>query len=125
MIKKWLKIYPVVAISTLALSGCAFLGGAEKPISIMAAPVERLPLALAPPSPIKFAPLEWRVVTPENIDRVWEQLRAQKQDLVLFALTDTGYQQLSLDFAEIRAFISNQKFIILKYQEYYEPKKEK
>jgi hypothetical protein len=70
---------------------------------------------------VVFAPLTWRVITPDNIDAVWAELKAQNQELVLVSLTAGGYQQLSVDFADIRAFISNQRFIILRYQEYYEP----
>jgi len=45
------------------------------------------------------------------------------QSLVLFALTDDGYQQLSMSMGDIRNFISTQRTIIIKYKEYYEPVK--
>ena len=38
-------------------------------------------------------------------------------------LTDDGYEELAIDMAEIRAFIAQQREIIAKYREYYEPKK--
>jgi hypothetical protein len=106
----------------LTLTGCAFFGKPTQPVTVLAKPVQKLPLNLAAPRPLAFVPLTWRVITPDNIDSVWAELRSQKQDPVLFALTPGGYQQLSLDIAEIRAFISNQRFIILRYQDYYEPR---
>jgi hypothetical protein len=42
---------------------------------------------------------------------------------VLFALTDDGYEELSIDIAQIRALIAQQRDIIIRYREYYEPKK--
>jgi hypothetical protein len=43
--------------------------------------------------------------------------------MVLFALTDDGYEELATDMAQIRAFVSQQREIMVKYREYYEPKK--
>jgi hypothetical protein len=63
------------------------------------------------------------VVTPDNIDQVWRNLEEKKIDLVLFAITDDGYEEMALNLAQIRNFISQQREIIIKYREYYEPKK--
>jgi hypothetical protein len=124
MIPNWPNISKIAITSALllTLTGCAFFGKSTQPVTVMAKPVQKLPLNLAAPRPLAFVPLNWRVITPDNIDSVWAELRSQKQEPVLFALTPGGYQQLSLDVAEIRAFISNQRFIILRYQDYYEPR---
>jgi hypothetical protein len=58
--------------------------------------------------------LQWFVVTPENIDQVWKKLEEEKVDLVLFALTDDGYQELAMTMAELRNHIANQRAIISK-----------
>ena len=75
------------------------------------------------PPPIKARELQWFVVTPENIEQVWKKLEEEKVDLVLFALTDDGYQELAMTMAELRNHIANQRAIIIKYKEYYEPPK--
>jgi hypothetical protein len=36
-------------------------------------------------------------------------------------MTDKGYEQLSLTMAEIRNYIAQQRAILIKYKEYYEP----
>ena len=41
-------------------------------------------------------------------------------DYALFALTDTGYEKLALNFADIRNKLAEQRQIILSYKEYYE-----
>jgi len=67
--------------------------------------------------------MQWFVVTKENIDQVWKKLEEDKVDLVLFALTDDGYQELAMTIAELRNHIASQRAIIVKYKEYYEPPK--
>jgi hypothetical protein len=85
--------------------------------------VERTRLNLADPTPLKGRELNWIVVTPENAEEVWKRLKEENTDLVLFAITDDGYEQLALTMAELRNFIASQKAIIVKYKEYYEPPK--
>ena len=75
------------------------------------------------PPPVKVREMQWFVVTKDNIDQVWKKLEEDKVDLVLFALTDDGYQELAMTIAELRNHIANQRAIIIKYKEYYEPPK--
>lgn len=80
----------------------------------------RTPLALTDPEPLQVAPVKWVVITPDNADSVFKQLAAKGQSLVLFALTDDGYQQLAVTMSEVRNFIATQRAIVIKYKEYYE-----
>ncbi len=68
--------------------------------------------------------IKWVVITPENAEQVWAKMKEENKDLVLFGLSDDGYEQLSINMAEIRSFIDKQRLIIIKYKEYYEPPKE-
>jgi hypothetical protein len=97
-------------------------GEQVKPVEIQTRAVERAPLRLSDPEPVRFRDLEWTVVTPDNIEKVWADLRAKNVDLVLFALTDDGYESLALDFAAIRRYIVMQREVAQKYRDYYEPK---
>ena len=63
------------------------------------------------------------MITPENIDQVWARMKEKGVDLVVFALTDDGYQELAMTMAEVRNHIASQRAIIVKYKEYYEPTK--
>lgn len=112
-------------ILCLNLSGCAWLPWwkSEDPIVINKKAVERTPLALPDPSPVRPTAVEWLVVTPENVDKVWELLKKKNADLVLFAVTDDGYETLATDMAQIRNYMAQQREIIIRYREYYEPKK--
>jgi hypothetical protein len=85
--------------------------------------LEKTPLALPDPQPLKTRPIQWVVITPDNADAVWNRLAEDDEDVVVFALTADGYQQLAVTIAELRNLIATQRVIIQKYREYYEPKK--
>lgn len=116
----------ILLSSLFLISGCSILptfGSKTQPIEIQKKEVERTRLDLPLPPPLKARELQWFVVTPENIDQVWKRLEEEKIDLVLFGLTDDGYQELAMTMAELRNHIANQRAIIIKYKEYYEPPK--
>ena len=117
---------PLLSLSLI--SGCAslwpFSSKSEvKEVQIQKKEVERARLDLPVPPPIKAREMQWFVVTPENIDQVWVKLKEQGTDLVVFALTDDGYQELAMTMAEVRNYIASQRAIIVKYKGYYEPTK--
>ena len=122
---------PILIISLLlitSLSGCAsfknLFGTTEKPVQIVTKPLERTPLDLPMPDPIKSRNITWVIVTLENVEAIFKQLEAKGQTPVLFALTDDGYQELAFNMVDIRNFINSQRNIIIRYKDYYEPKKE-
>jgi len=117
---------PVLSLSLI--SGCASIwpfGGGQKvqQIEIQKKEVERVRLDLPVPPPLKAREMEWFVMTPQNAEQVWTRLKEQNVDLVVFALTDDGYQELAMTMAEVRNYIASQRAIIIKYKEYYEPNK--
>jgi hypothetical protein len=119
-----MKSIIAVIIAASMLQGCALLGWkAIEGIEIKKKAVERTPLNLADPQPLKPTAPQWRVITPENQAQVFAELKSKNIDQVLFALTDDGYEELSVDIAQIRALIAQQRDIIVKYREYYESKK--
>lgn len=109
------------------ISGCSALSWFKrdevKPIEIQTKQVERTPLNIADPTPLKGREIKWVVITPQNAEQVWQKLTQENTDLVLFALTDDGYESLAITMAELRNFIAQQRTIILQYKNYYEPPK--
>ncbi|MDB9980528.1 hypothetical protein OAD61_00300 [bacterium] len=65
------------------------------------------------PDPLSLRDVEFIVITPENIDEVFANL---KNDQVLFAVTTKGYEDLALNLSDVRAYINQQKGIIILYQ---------
>ena len=113
-----------VIVMGLSLQGCALLGwNSVQPVEIQKRAVERTPLNLPDPQPLKPVAPQWIVITPENQAQVFADLKSKNIDMVLFALTDDGYEELAVDMAQIRSFIAQQRDILVRYREYYEPKK--
>lgn len=63
-------------------------------------------------------------MTPANQEEIFKKIEEKGADPVIFGLTSDGYQALAVTIAELRNMINMQRNIIIKYKEYYEPKKE-
>ena len=114
----------------LLSSGCAslrnpFTAEPVKTVEVVTRAQERLPLNIADPAPLELSGSTWIIVTPENAEEVWKKLKEQQTDLVLFGLTDDGYEQLAIDFAKIRNYIQQQREITQRYRDYYENNRDK
>jgi hypothetical protein len=105
------------------LSGCAGLslfGERVKPVEVTTVAREKTPLSLPDPEPLKTRAIRWTLITPANQQEIFEKIESDGGDLVLFALTADGYQQLAVTMAELRNLIATQRGIIARYREYYE-----
>jgi hypothetical protein len=79
---------------------------------------------VTPPAPIVPTPdvldlrdVEFLVVTEENVDEVFASLSGDK---VLFAMTTKNYDKIALNLSDLRAYISQQKSIIILYENSYD-----
>ena len=119
--------WPILITSLLLatnLVGCAsfgLFGAPVKPLTITTRPLDKTPLALPDPPPLSLKSFRWRVITPDNADAVWERLAKEDEDVVVFAITADGYQQLAVTIAELRNLIATQRLMIKQYKDYYEP----
>ena len=110
----------VFGLMALLISSCA---AGVKTLETYSIEKKREPLALDLPTPLKLQEVEWIIITRDNVDEVMERVKSEKNgDYALFALTDTGYEKIALNFADIRNKLAEQRQIILSYQDYYEPK---
>ena len=116
----------MVSRSIASALGCLTLllvSACSKPpvqeIQISAKPVDKPELVLPYADPIKARDVEWIIVTPDNYEKVFNDLAKKGQPIVLFALTDKGYESIALNLSDIRAFIQQQQAIIAAYEGYY------
>ena len=63
--------------------------------------------------------VEWIIITEENLEARLEELRGTGQPIAVFGLTGEGYENLGLNFSDIRALVQQQQAIILAYENYY------
>ncbi len=119
------RVLLIATILPLLVSGCAsfgnLFGSSVKPIEVQTKAQERTRLNLKDPVAFQAREIEWIIVTPENSQQVWAKIREKGDDTALFAITDNGYEALALTIAELRNLIAQQRAIIIKYREYYEP----
>ncbi len=112
----------LTVLLVLALAGCA--SNRTLPVEIVTVEQERTRLNLDLPNPLQLKATEWIIVTPDNVDDVWEKLYNDNKHLVLFAVTADGYEEMSLNMVAIRNYLATQRLIIREYQKYYEPAKD-
>ena len=105
-------------IALVALCGL-FLTGCNETVKVLDKPVlvERAELILPITPPAVQLEMKWTVITPENFLQKVKELEGK--DVVYYALTAEGYQNLSLNIAELRKYIQNQNAVIAAYKEYY------
>ena len=107
----------VSGLVVLLLTNCA---AGVKEITNYKIEKKREPLAIEDPDPLKLQDIDCVIITKDNADEVFEKIKAGGGEYSLFALTDKGYEKLSLNFADIRNKLSEQRQIILSYKDYYE-----
>ena len=111
-----IKNFLLVILVAVFLNGCSSV----QKLDIFKTDVKREPLALTLPEPLKVEELKWYIVNSDNAAEVLEKIKKGGDDPVVFGLTDEGYESLTKNFAQIRAYIIKQREIIKKYQDYYE-----
>lgn len=105
----------MTALALFSLSGCQ-----TPKIDVEVAPVNKPDLVIPQPNYVSMRDIKWYIVTEQNFAEVIEKLKAANVNPVLFALTDDGYEALSLNFAEIKKYIDDKNSVVLGYKEYYE-----
>jgi hypothetical protein len=88
-------------------------------VVVSSKPVEKPQLNLPPVDELNLRQVDWIIVTEENIDRRIEELKESGQPLAMFVLTGEGYENLGLNFSDIRALVQQQQSIIVAYENYY------
>ena len=89
-------------------------------VSYKAEPIEKPALVLPDTSVLELRNSDWNIITPEELNGIFDKLKKDGEPVVIYALTTEGYSQLSLNFADILKLVSQQKAIIEAYKEYYE-----
>lgn len=113
------SIVSVLGFTTILLLASACSTPAPREIQISAKPVEKPELVLPKVDKIQARAVEWHLITPQNAQEVFEKISKTGKSVVLFGVTDEGYEHLALNLSDIRALIQQQQAIIVAYEGYY------
>ena len=109
----------IILVSVLFIAGCAAQDVPVAPITVQSKPIPRPPLNLPSVTPITSQPVKWIIVTPDNVDEIFAQMKADGKDPVIFGVDGTGYKNLSLNVQESLRVILQQQAVIDGYHKYY------
>ena len=113
-----MKLFLLVAL--LLVSGCSILGSGRdipevKPVEVVTV-VKEAPMYHPPlPNNIESVPVEWTVLNPELMQAYLDDLNEGNAPTnVWYALTTKGYENLSINMAEVKRYL-RQVISIVKY----------
>ena len=57
------------------------------------------------PKAVEFPPVDWFVITEDNLEEKLAEIDNKTGNIVLFAITPKGYENLALGIAELRRYV--------------------
>ena len=107
----------------LLVSGCSILGSSRdipevKPVEVVTV-VKKAPMYHPPlPNNIESVPVEWTVLNPELMQAYLDDLNEGNAPTnVWYALTTKGYENLSINMAEVKRYLRQVISIVKYYKE--------
>tara|TARA_R100000900_G_scaffold93078_1_gene72271 strand:- start:38 stop:430 length:393 start_codon:yes stop_codon:yes gene_type:complete len=118
------KMKNILLLGLLAvfLSSCS---ESVQEIQVTTVEVSKTPLNLPNPDPLKLQDVEWIIITKDNAMEIFDKLKAAGGEYALFAVEDTGYEKIQINFTDIRNKLAEQRQLLLAYKEYYESEEPK
>ena len=113
------KMKNILLLGLLAvfLSSCS---ESVQEIQVTTVEVSKTPLNLPNPDPLQLQDVEWIIITKDNAMEIFEKLKAAGGEYALFAVEDTGYEKIQVNYTDIRNKLAEQKQLLFAYKEYYE-----
>lgn len=110
-------------LATLLLSSCSSFQ-AEPEIKIVTQ-IEKTTVPIVPrPKPVQLNDVKIYVVNQDNFEEFLQEFRAKNGGDARIVISVKDYENLSLNFAELRRYIEQQKEIIVYYEEAVQPAEE-
>jgi hypothetical protein len=82
--------------------------------------IDRPKITLPDTPPALQTNLEWHIITRANAEQKLKEIESKQGTVTLFALTSQGYQNLSMNTAELRRYIQQQNATMAALKQYYE-----
>jgi Cys-tRNA synthase (O-phospho-L-seryl-tRNA:Cys-tRNA synthase) len=106
----------IIAVLILFLSGCGLF---SKPIEITTKPIEMPKLILPNVDRYSHLDVEWIIITPDNYEEVFQELNERDANVALIGVTDKGYENLSINTANMLKILRQYQAVVNAYKEYY------
>lgn len=115
----------LISLKLIALASCLSLVGCGTSLDITSKPVERAPLVLPTPEPLKLKDIEWFVINQDangqnQAGPVLKEVEKKYGATSVFALSPSGYQDLAVNMAKIKALLLQYQANLQAYKDYYE-----
>ncbi len=118
-----LKNYLIVLSLILLSSGCSTYKALTEAVTVTKVVQAKIPVQERP-KPVNLDDINWYVVTEKNMDEFISRFEEENGALVFYAMSVRDYETLSLNMADLKRYILQQKEIIIYYEGSVEPKKE-
>lgn len=103
-----MRILLMAILTSILLSGC----NGVKLLDIISSPAPTIIQQPPAPRAVIMRPIKWKVLNAE----ILKELLKNNENVQFIALTSAGYENLSLNMAELRRYMQQQKQIIIYYQ---------
>ena len=101
---------------TISLSACS---RTPRELEYTPQPIDRPELILPVSEELRLSKIDWIIITPDNATEEFDKIKASGKPVVVYALTNSGYEALASDTAKILKKLSEQNAIIVAYEDYY------
>jgi len=118
----------MISLILLTLTGCSSLslfGSSEPEIKVVTNTVKTTVPLVAHPKKVQLNDVKIYVVSKENYEEFVKEFEKKNGGDAYIAISVKDYENLSLNFAELRRYIEQQKQIIVYYEEAVKPEEPK
>ena len=122
VLKNYLKVSSLLLLSLL-VSSCASWPKLTQ-IEVQTVEVERNIPIQNRPRQLNLSNITWYVVTEENFEEFKKRYEKENGMFLFYVISIRDYETLSLNMAEIKRYIEQQKQIIIYYEKAIVPEKE-
>lgn len=111
-LKRYLTILSL-SLATISLTGCGLFSQNVRTETVYIK--QDIPIQ-ARPKPLELYDVQFYAVSEKNIDEFLKSFEDKYGNIVFFAITVPDYESISLNVAELRRYIEQQKALILYYE---------
>lgn len=111
-LRKFLTILSL-SLATISLAGCGLFSQNVRTETVYVKP--DIPIQ-ARPQPLELYDVQFYAVSEKNIDEFLKSFEDKYGNIVFFAITVPDYEAISLNVAELKRYIEQQKALILYYE---------